>query len=253
MRRRGDTRTVGNFLKRDLTLRLDDIQVFARAGTEDLGYYWRSHKPAVDKWFEPRPNEVVVDIGANVGLWSLLSATGGARVFAIEPNPGTYSVLKRNRDANRLNGLTVSNIAISGQDGIGKLTTFQRSTGASTLGTDIRSNLTGGSVESALVTTTTLDSYCSLNGIDSVDWLLIDVEGHEAEVLRSGTRTLKKTRRLILEVSFGERSRVCREILSAVGMRVTEKRGQSSINEYWLVEGRDERHGSESRLAGEGT
>ena len=51
--------------------------------------------------FERVPsNQVVVDIGASVGDFSLLASRSGARVFAFEPDPETFSYLKSNMESN---------------------------------------------------------------------------------------------------------------------------------------------------------
>ena len=50
-----------------------------------------------------RPGELFVDVGANVGAFTVLAAgVAGAAVRAFEPNPGTFEMLERNV---RLNGL----------------------------------------------------------------------------------------------------------------------------------------------------
>jgi hypothetical protein len=49
-----------------------------------------------------RPDDVFVDVGANVGAYTLLAGTAGARCVAFEPVPATFRAL---RDNVRLNGL----------------------------------------------------------------------------------------------------------------------------------------------------
>src|SRR4051812_24946312 len=64
------------------------------------------------------PGDVVVDLGANQGIFSLLAAQKGARVFAIEPDARTFGVLQRNIDRNGLSGqITPLNFAIGQTSG----------------------------------------------------------------------------------------------------------------------------------------
>jgi hypothetical protein len=49
-----------------------------------------------------------------------------------------------------------------------------------------------------------LDDFCSDEGIDRIDFLKIDMEGLELEVLRGATRMLKEQRFGIIQFEFGE-------------------------------------------------
>jgi FkbM family methyltransferase len=72
-----------------------------------------------------RPGDVFVDVGANIGYFSLLAATvvgrGGA-VFAFEPDPDNYQLLLANAKLNHLDGrITAVEAALSENDGEGRL------------------------------------------------------------------------------------------------------------------------------------
>jgi FkbM family methyltransferase len=60
------------------------------------------------------PGDVILDVGANIGVFSLCAAKQGARVYAFEPIPSTFAVLELNV---RLHGLesvvTARNIGLS--------------------------------------------------------------------------------------------------------------------------------------------
>ena len=60
-----------------------------------------------------KPGMTVVDVGANYGYYSLLSAccVGGAgRVYSFEPNPRTFEVLKKNIDVNCLGAVVEAHL-----------------------------------------------------------------------------------------------------------------------------------------------
>src|SRR4051794_18303432 len=63
-----------------------------------------------------RPGDVVIDIGAHVGIVSIFLAKRfpGVRVLAFEPLPRTFAVLQANLRRNRVRNVTAFNMAVSG-------------------------------------------------------------------------------------------------------------------------------------------
>ncbi len=60
--------------------------------------------------------DVVVDVGANIGVFTLYAAKQGAQVYAYEPMPPTYAVLQQNIEAHGLGQLVhTRNIGLSDQ------------------------------------------------------------------------------------------------------------------------------------------
>lgn len=59
-------------------------------------------EPGTEKFFESiiKPGMSVVDIGANLGIFTLRALRGGCKVYAYEPTPSTYSILNQNIKAN---------------------------------------------------------------------------------------------------------------------------------------------------------
>lgn len=138
------------------------------------------------------PGDVVVDVGANIGyMTSLAAARVGpdGRVLAFEPHPRVYELLERNAERWRDAGagkVELSRIALSDSEGDGTLRVgplFEANMGLAALGGDERQN--GGS-HSVAVQLARLDEAARDL---PVGLLKIDVEGHEAGVLR-GARSL---------------------------------------------------------------
>lgn len=127
---------------------------------------------------------VFVDIGANVGLYSLMARkrmSQTARVISFEPDPRTVRKLRQNLDFNQAANVTVINGAVGAEEGCLPLFTASlHNVGRNTLmrGLAGSKNATGISVPVRPLTT-----YLAEEGVGHIDVMKIDVEGFEAEVL----------------------------------------------------------------------
>ena len=143
-----------------------------------------------------RPGQCCLDIGAHVGVYALQIArwtAPGGRVIAFEPNPGTAAVLRRHVRMNGLEGrVRVEEMAL------GRLPGSTSLFGASGSGL---SRLTAPNPEdpgapSSIVSVLTVDSYCAAHDLDP-DWILIDVEGFELDVLEGAAETIRRRGRAL--------------------------------------------------------
>jgi len=131
-------------------------------------------------WGAIKKGMVVVDLGANIGYYTLLAATlvgPRGKVYAIEPLPANYSTLTRNVELNNFATIVEPHqLAISDRDGDSRFFLGQ----ADNLGTLLdHSKNTGKENDFITVKTTTLDTFLNGRGID---FLRMDIEGSECEV-----------------------------------------------------------------------
>ncbi|NBW75185.1 MAG: FkbM family methyltransferase [Sphingomonadaceae bacterium] len=128
-----------------------------------------------------RAGDLFVDIGANVGSYSVLAAgAAGAEVIAAEPLPATYATLAANIRLNDLTALVDARCCgLSDQPGELRFTAG--------LDTMNRVALPDEAVPTEVVPVTTLDQLCG-SRMPSV--IKIDVEGHELAVLAGGAAVL---------------------------------------------------------------
>jgi FkbM family methyltransferase len=182
----------------EMHLRLSDLDVTVQAFSSQLGGYADIfHLAEYEKapGFVSAPGDVVVDAGANVGFFSLRHAplvgpTG--RVFAFEPNPAVFELLERNVRQNGLSQVKCFQKALSKASGALRFSSDSRGTSC---GHVADAQETGLPVEA-----TTLDDLVIQEGIDRIDLLKMDVEGHEPEVVLGGmSRALAITRRVVME------------------------------------------------------
>jgi FkbM family methyltransferase len=140
---------------------------------------------------------VVIDIGANVGTWSLiLSEVVGAngKIFAYEPTRSTYDALSKNVAINSRKNIFAFRYALSNNNNQMRLY-HDVDSSRNSLG-QTRTNDTVAEYEE--VSARTLDSLAPELLIDKLDFIKIDVEGAEPLVFEGARTTLKRFKPTIL-------------------------------------------------------
>jgi FkbM family methyltransferase len=133
----------------------------------------------------------VIDVGANVGVYTFSAAqrvgeTG--RVFAVEPFSGCVRCLQETSQINNLSWVTVCAGAASDRNDTLRL--FLRS--ASELNRVVTNDEDMEDGEFEEIACFTLDNLVEQEHLTQVDWLKIDAEGHELQVLMGSDRLLRK-------------------------------------------------------------
>ncbi len=126
-----------------------------------------------------RPGMAVVDLGANVGYFSLLASRlvgAGGRVYAFEPDPLTYDYLVKNVERNGCDNVVTVPKAAAGSEGT---MGFVRDPH----GAESYLAATGTAEPTISVPTVTLDHYFESEGWPRVDLIKMDVEGSEQACL----------------------------------------------------------------------
>jgi FkbM family methyltransferase len=133
----------------------------------------------------------VVDIGANQGFFSLYAASKGATVYAFEPCIENFEVLKWNVETNGLcDAVKIFNVAVTGKQGdvqlfVGLDANGQVLSGNPSTGS---ANRTGENVQARSVESVTLDSLLHDFRIQRCDFIKMDCEGAEYDILRNASR-----------------------------------------------------------------
>ena len=134
-----------------------------------------------------KKKDIVVDIGANIGYYTLLMAKLNSHVYSYEPSPDNFKILQKNVYQNNFSqNVTLHNTAVSNFIGTSKLYLQEGHTGGHQLGFDRFQ--TNNSIE---VPVTKLD-------LNKIDFAKIDVEGSELNVLK-GMKVLPE--KLLIEFS----------------------------------------------------
>jgi FkbM family methyltransferase len=116
----------------------------------------------------------VLDIGANVGMFALyvLSRAPQARVYCFEPSSHTFSVLERNIEANHAR-IKPFRVAVAGSNGVAHL---------SLTGNSVEFALAGAGPATERVECVDLQRVFELTGVETFDFVKMDIEGAEREV-----------------------------------------------------------------------
>lgn len=196
----------------------------------------------VDQWV--RDGDTLIDIGANIGVYTLYAALRHprARVIAIEPEYANLHLLKDNIIANSLQErVCVYALALSDRSGVSQLH-LQDTAAGSALHTEspgvLEATVSGRPVVwREGICTLTLDAFCEQTALRP-QCIKLDVDGTEPHVLAGAARTLRSPllRSLIIELPDAAQDRAaCEERLVAAGLRRHwhDPRGTSS-NEVWV-------------------
>jgi len=158
-----------------------------------------------------RPGDVVLDVGANVGTYTLaLSRLVGprGRVIAIEPVPGTFGLLASSVAFAGLENVTLLNLAGSDRTGPIAMTVPRFASGLDNI---YQASVSADGGDALVVHACRLDDVL---GELPIAFAKIDVEGHEAQVLAGMFETLRRCRpRLLVECPSARSS----ELLAALG------------------------------------
>jgi len=149
-----------------------------------------------DRFYRMQSDDIVVDIGAHVGLFTLKVAKSVKLVLAVEPHPFNYRLLTMNIALSKLENVIPVKLALSSYSGKAKL--YLRSTATHTLKDQIFGLESGETLE---VWVETLDRLIDELRLNKVTFVKIDVEGAELDVLKGSQRVLTENDRLFLAIA----------------------------------------------------
>jgi len=162
-----------------------------------------------------REDMVIVDIGANVGLFTLFMYPICKKIYSIEPTPSHQTLLENMKSTYNLKNCVISKCAISDKTGTIQ---FNTNSGNSTMNSLVGPNTYDNSVLSDHqkdsfsgydgkidVETFNLCDYFDKNEITSVDFMKLDIEGGEQLVIFSEgfQKSVNKIRTMYIEIHEG--------------------------------------------------
>lgn len=200
-------------------------------------------EPETVAWIEKyvRGGDVVFDIGANVGVYSLVidRHTGGeAKVFAFEPGAATFVQLTRNLALNGcLETVIPLPVAFGGETGI---TTFNYSSfasGSARHGMGEPVDALGKPFEPVLrqpILVYRLDDFIELFRIGVPAHMKLDVDGPELDILKGASRTLanRGVRTVMVELEpTQDAAREATTLLEGLGFELVSVHSHGEVTE----------------------
>ena len=164
-----------------------------------------SYKPARngERWLldtlRTEPIRTVLDVGANVGSWSLMAAElfPAATIYALEVIPETAATLRaRTAQQPRIKSV---NLGLAAHTGTLSLR-YERTASTHATFTDYPHSWTGARVECPVMRG---DDFLTRGGIREVDFLKLDVEGAEHLVLQGLEASLREQRIRFVQFEYG--------------------------------------------------
>jgi FkbM family methyltransferase len=174
----------------------------------------------LDKWFVPKKGDVVVDVGSHIGLYSMVSSKRvgpSGQVIAIEADFSNFKMLQENIRLNGLNNIVAVNcilyskdmpfswsrydaIIVAGREGGIMEQEREQKIQEEKMGRSLSSN----SSENTILQAMTLDSVLqqTAGSTSRVNWIKIDVEGAELDVLKGATRTLATNQNIAILIEI---------------------------------------------------
>lgn len=203
-------------------------------------------EPDTIRWLDAMtPGSTLVDIGANVGMYSVYSAVmRNIQVYAFEPESQNYALLNANIAVNELSGQVVAfPLALSDEMKLDKLYLSDFSAGGSChsfaeqVGFDLKPRAAAFAQGAFSVT---LDQLVESGAVPVPDYIKLDVDGIEHKVLEGARKTLTnpKVREILVELNthLAEHNAVI-ERLRALGFNYDEAQARGAMRKGGAFEG----------------
>lgn len=141
-----------------------------------------------------KPSDTVLDIGANIGCTSILFGSRANKVLSFEPSPSTYRFLEKNVHASGLNNVELKNVGLGKSAGRFELTFAANNRAGGFVSNKIQASA-GHQIESIEIVQG--DAFLEDLGITMVDFIKIDVEGFERDVIEGLSKTISASRPVV--------------------------------------------------------
>ena len=140
--------------------------------------------------------DTVFDIGAHVGIFSIYAAelSDNGKVYAFEPFIENFKRLENHKKINQKENLFIYNKGVYSSEG---LQTLHLSPDNNTGGHSI--HLKNNGEKKIEIQTIRLDDFCEKEKINQIDFLKMDCEGAEFEILKSNETILNKVSKIVME------------------------------------------------------
>jgi FkbM family methyltransferase len=177
-----------------------NFEFYCRKNKDDFKTMAFHEDDILEYHFTPREGNVIVDVGAHIGAYTIIGSKRvgpNGKVVSIEADPDNFDILNKNIQLNKLSNVIALNYAVYSEEKRIKL--YLPSGGEEesyTKYNTIMSDRAHGDEKFVEVKANTLDYLLLSNTIkqeEEVNWIKIDVEGAEYEVLKGAKDIISKS------------------------------------------------------------
>lgn len=202
----------------NVTIENCDGKFFCRKGKDDARIVAEAYEYPLRRYFEEITQDIFVDVGSHIGKYTVKVARqlkDNGRVISVEPESSNFDMLKANVELNNLSNVTLLNAACWNKNEKLKLYLAQRITG----GHSVKNPLSTDFVE---VSGLKLDDILKDLQIEHVDFIKVDAEGADGEVLEGAEETIARNPHLkiIFEAANENNLTKCQEVLGRHGFTI---------------------------------
>ncbi len=217
---------IGNSMLLRIHVPKYDYKFYCRINNREDLVFMTNHEEDIIEHFTPKKGDIVVDIGAHMGRYTIISSKrvgANGKVVAIEADPSNFEMLNSNIKLNQLTNVTPLNYAAYSKETKIKLYLPEVESGYTIYNT-VMFNRARTEDKFVEVNANTLDHLLQLKGIrqEEVNWIKIDVEGAEFEVLKGASNVLSKSKdiALLIEIHGLDNHRPILEFLSSYNFKI---------------------------------
>ena len=206
-----------NFSLRKFKMLKYNYEFYCRNNNDDFEMMTFHEKDIIEHNFTPKEGDVVIDVGAHIGPYTLKTSKRvglNGKVVAIEADPENFNILNRNIQLNKLTNVIALNYAAYSKEDKIKLYLLMKEssyTKYNTVMTDratkykpVMTDRANSEKKFVEIQANTLDYLLQSSGIkhEDVNWIKIDVEGAEYDVLKGAKNILSKSGNISLLIEI---------------------------------------------------
>ncbi len=236
-----------HFIKRGLYkfLDYDKYKIYMYGGIRKNSASRR--EPKTVRWIETfmSPEDIMFDVGANVGAYGLVAAANNVKVYAFEPSATTFVILLKNIVKNKFESRIIPlNIPLSGKHSLDYFNYHGMGAGESIHVFGEAIDFRGEKFKPVfrqLALSSTIDDLVFVHGLPCPNHIKLDVDGNEAEILEGARRVLllPEFKTLCVEVITGVSDKEKIDtLLSDVGL-VEYSKIRSRVNKVYIKKSGD--------------
>jgi FkbM family methyltransferase len=187
---------LGNAGRKVAALRYNNVKVncdLSKHMQHELFYFGTYEEEDCKLWMRLcEKADVIFDVGANIGLYSLLASTTNPRasIHAFEPTPDLFNAFSGNVALNQLSNIRANQLAVGNVSGEAYLNYCTSSDGRNEGMNFVSAARPADAGEVTVITT--IDDYCRQYHIASIDLMKMDIEGGEYNALKGAQNLLKR-------------------------------------------------------------